>query len=478
MKGNKIIKAGVGYTIGNYLIRGLTFLTIPIFARIMSTSDYGIYNIFIAYEGIFVYLIGFGFETSLKKAYFKYGLNENISKPELSYEGYVSTAVSVIVFNAVIWIALSFIFREQATNLLQLDFPSIIMLMIFSMGNAIVLCYNAHASITYNFKGFVKIAAINAVGNISISILLIHFVFRGQTYIGRMLGSTSVIFLIAVCLWIYFLNSHKPDHLRDYMGWGLKFCLPIMPHGISQVILVNFDRIMIGRMVGSDASGMYSFAYNIFSIIYVTYRSLDPVWGTWFFERMNEGRYKDIKQYSSLYILIVLLISVGIIFVSPELVSLLGSAKYRDSIYCVIPIVAGGFFAFLYSVPCQVEYYREKTNYLAGATVCAALVNIIFNYIFIKMFGYVAAAYTTLITYMLYFLFHFLLAYRIERRQLFSQKTIIFCSIVILIVSGISLITIQHVMIRCVFAVIVLLAILLYVWRENKELLIQYVRRK
>jgi len=32
LKNNKIIKAGLGYTIGNYLIKGLSFLTIPIFA--------------------------------------------------------------------------------------------------------------------------------------------------------------------------------------------------------------------------------------------------------------------------------------------------------------------------------------------------------------------------------------------------------------------------------------------------------------
>lgn len=40
----KVIKAGIGYTVGNYLLKGLSFITIPIFTRIMSTSDYGLYN--------------------------------------------------------------------------------------------------------------------------------------------------------------------------------------------------------------------------------------------------------------------------------------------------------------------------------------------------------------------------------------------------------------------------------------------------
>lgn len=478
MKGNRIIKAGIGYTIGNYLIKGLTFLTIPIFARIMSTADYGTYNIFVAYEGIFIYFIGFGFETSLKKAYFKYGSKDEITQSGLSYAGYTSTIISIIFFNAMFWILIISIFHGQVTRLLRIDYPSTIMLMLFATANAVVLCYNAHASITYNFNGYIKIGAINAVGSITLSILLISFVFQEKTYIGRMLGSTAVIFILSVFILIYFIKSHKPDHIKDYAKWGVKYCLPIIPHGISQVILVNFDRIMIGHMIGSEASGIYSFAYNIFSIVYVTYRSLDPVWGTWFFERMNEGEHHKIKRYSSLYMLIVLFISLVIVLISPELVVLLGSVKYKDSVQCVIPIVAGGFFTFMYSLPCQIEYYREKTKYLAVGTVCTALINIILNYYFIKQFGYVVAAYTTLITYILYFLFHFILAYRIEGEMLFSGKTIIFCSLSILIISSLALATIEYIVIRYILAVLVLLVILLYIWKEHKDVVLHHIYKE
>ena len=32
-KSNKVVKAGIGYVIGNYLLKGLTFFTLPIFTR-------------------------------------------------------------------------------------------------------------------------------------------------------------------------------------------------------------------------------------------------------------------------------------------------------------------------------------------------------------------------------------------------------------------------------------------------------------
>ena len=52
LKKNKVLKAGIGYTIVNYFLKGLGFITVPIFSRLMAVSDYGIYNTFLSYEGM------------------------------------------------------------------------------------------------------------------------------------------------------------------------------------------------------------------------------------------------------------------------------------------------------------------------------------------------------------------------------------------------------------------------------------------
>lgn len=64
--GNAILKAGLGYTIGNYMIKGLTFFSIPIFARLLSPDNYGIYNTYIAYESILCMCVGFTLNTCQK----------------------------------------------------------------------------------------------------------------------------------------------------------------------------------------------------------------------------------------------------------------------------------------------------------------------------------------------------------------------------------------------------------------------------
>ena len=50
----------------------------------------------------------------------------------------------------------------------------------------------------------------------------------------------------------------------------------------------------------------------------------------------------------------------------------------------------------------NVEFYFEEKYNLVGASILAAVVNIVLNYYGIKMFGFVAAGYTTLISYILF----------------------------------------------------------------------------
>ena len=456
MSDNKVVKAGIGYLIANYLIKGITFLTLPIFARLLSTSDFGTYNIFVTYEGILTLLIGLGSYTSFKSARFKYGFKEEKKSNNYCYEEYVSSFLVLIISVTLILYALVVLFNKQATRLLDLDFFSVSMLVFAALGYVILQYYNYDKSLHYDYKGFVKVGAVNGVLSVVLSIIFILYLFDNHKYHGRMLGTTVTLVGISIVLTMIFIRRHRPGNYKEYYKWGLKYSLPIVPHGLSQLILSQFDRIMIKHMVGIAETGLYSFAFNIFSIIEVTHRALDTVWSQWFFERMEKEDYPAIKKYSSMYMLLILCFSVLIMLASPEMVIILGSSKYLESVQCVIPIVAGGFFAFLYSVPCQVEYYREKTQYVAFGTMGAAFINIVLNYIFIKRYGYVAAAYTTLFTYGLYFLFHLLISIKIEGRNLFSTKIILICVVSLLTSTAISIILMKQVIIRWIMIVAIL----------------------
>ena len=416
---SKVLKAGIGYTIGNYLIKGLGFFTIPIFARLMTTEDYGIYNTYAAYDGIFFVIIGLALHSSFKNAKYKY-------KNDL--EKYISSCVGLSIVNLGLWLIIGNIFYFAYSGTIEFSRFIINILILNSYANAIILYFNVYVGLDYHYKLFLKIAAVNAISSVILSIILI--LNLGDGYLGRIWGTAVPAITISIYIICFFFRKAKPQFNKEYWKYALNYSLPIIPHGLSQVVLSQFDRIMITNMVGKVESGVYSFGYNIYTLINVTATALDNVWGPWFYEQMNAKNYIDIRKKSSMYALGMLAFSTIIVFVAPEMVVFLGGSKYSNATYIVIPIVIGGFFSFLYTLPVQVEYFYEKTKFIATGTICAALLNIILNFIFIKHYGYVAAAYTTLITYFLYFVFHYILANIIHKCSIYNTKHMIIISIV------------------------------------------------
>ena len=101
----KVIKAGFGYVLGNYLLKGLSFLSIPIFARLLDAEDYGIYNNFLAYEGILFVLIGWAIHSSYKNANLKF--SQNVASYDLY--AYVSDTIVLVIKTTIIYLILAIV---------------------------------------------------------------------------------------------------------------------------------------------------------------------------------------------------------------------------------------------------------------------------------------------------------------------------------------------------------------------------------
>lgn len=455
---DKVIKAGIGYTIGNYMLKGLSFFTIPIFARMMSTSDYGLFNTYASYDGIFFVLVGLALHSSFKNAKYKY---------ENQFNSFVSSCLVLAIISLLSWLFIGNTFYFAYGKSIGFSRVVINVLLLNSFGNAVIQYYNVYVGIYYKYRDFLKIAVFNALCSLILSIVLIKWCFPSSRYLGRILGTAIPVFVITIYIIIYFFRQSAPAYKKKFWSFATKYSLPIIPHGLSQVVLSQFDRIMITAMIGSSSSGIYSFGYNIYTLIAVTSSSLDNVWSPWFYEKMNAGDIDTIKKQSSKYALGMMLFSVLVMLVSPEIIMLLGTADYSEAVYVVIPIVAGGFFSFLYTLPVQIEYYYEKTKWIAGATFLAAILNIFLNWIYINQFGYIAAAYTTLITYCLYFVFHYIVAIRIAKKKIFNGRTIACLSVCVIVGAGSALLLIPVVIVRWAIAIVLLVILLTWI---NKEI--------
>lgn len=403
----KVIKAGIGYTIGNVLVRGLSFLTLPIFSRLLSTSDYGLYSSYITYENIFYVVIGLVLHNSLKSAKVEFG-DERIDE-------YTSTVVLLPIAFTVVLSIVGYLFRFSISNLLGITSNVIVLMILQAWAASVLTLYNNRIAIDYSAKRYLIITIVNSLSNVVVSLFLIVFIYKENPYIGRVLGT----FIPAQCIALYILyalfKKAKPRMEKQYCAFGIRYSLPLIPHGLSQVVLSQFGKIVILKTIGSDAAGIYGFAYTIASIPQILAASLDTAYSPWFFETYKRGDYALIREKTKQYIVLFSTITIGIVLASPEIILLMGSKAYLSSRRIVGPAIIGVYFTFLYGVVANIEYYYKKTKFIAIGTALAALINIVLNVLTVKQFGYEIAVYVNVVTYVLYFIFHLLIARTISR---------------------------------------------------------------
>lgn len=139
------------------------------------------------------------------------------------------------------------------------------------------------------------------------------------------------------------------------------------------------------------------------------------------------------------------------------------------------PVACAVFFKFLYPLFSNVEFYYEKTGFVMVASCIGAVANIILNYIFIPIFGYLAAGYTTLFCYILYSFAHYVFQRKVLRdvgieQPIFDLKYILLFSSVILVIMVLLLFLYRNYWIRY-GAALVLGIVFIVVIRKNKGIL-------
>ena len=143
----------------------------------------------------------------------------------------------------------------------------------------------------------------------------------------------------------------------------------------------------------------------------------------------------------------------GLIIVSPEILKILASKSYWEGIKLIPIIIVANFLFFAYNIYSNLEHYYKKSNQITALTILAAVLNLVLNYIFIPKFGYVAAAFTTAISYFVIFILHSIYSKTLNS-NVFSIKMFILPIIEIFIFCALFYLLTDHAIIRWAVAII------------------------
>ncbi len=421
-----VIRAGVWYTISAFFTKGVAFITTPIFARLLSSNEYGEFSNFIAWSGMILIIATMDMHATVNRARYDY---ENL-------DGYLSSvAITGTIATTVLW-GIVQLFPDFFCKFFSMKMSYINVLFITTMVSPALSLFQAKNRIHYKYKTYVALSFGSVFFSTLISLILVLLMQDKLT--ARILGLKGTVFIIDLCVYAYIIYKGRQFKWSE-SKYALLICLPLIPHLLSKYILNQSDRIMIKQFCGASDAGLYSLAYTCAMIPMMLVNATYIAWSPWTAEQIHAENFEKIRKASYYYIGLFYLIIVTIFLTGPEVIYFFGGKQYMVAANILPPVVMGVAFQFLCNLYIALEQFAKKTVGMALATVVTALINIGLNWIFIPRYGYIAAAYTTLSGYAVLLILHYFLAKRTGYLQAYDTRFISWTLILCFAVMGLVL---------------------------------------
>lgn len=408
---SQALKAGGWYVISSIVVKSVAFLSIPIFTRLMTTEEFGVVATFVSWCGI---LSTF---TSLNLSY-------SIGRAKLDFPGLLNTYVgsmqtlSLLFTGLLSFVGLIFIYETSA--FFNMSIPFTVLLLLYLLFTPIINFVQNKYRYEYKYKQNIVIAWFVSFGTVALSLILILIVPGDKAFL-RVLGMVIPNIILSLYLWSISLKTKSISFNKNYWKYGLTLSVPLVIHTVCMNLLGQSDRIFISSICGDSETGIYSLVYSYGLILSVVTSAIADGWLPWFHDNYYVGRYELINDYSRKLVILGCGLGLFSILLAPEAIVILGGYDYLEGLVCVPPIVLGVVCQYIYTHYVNIELHLKKTKFVSLGTSLAAIINIMLNYFFIPVFGFSAAAFTTLFSYLVLMILHFLITRLVLKIKLYND---------------------------------------------------------
>lgn len=440
------VKAGLWFTFCNFILKGISFITMPIFTRIMSKSAYGDYS---TYTSWYNFLLIF---TSLHLSY--YVFSKGMVKFEEDRDEFVISLQSLSTITTIVFFALYFFYHKQIDKYTGLEFPLMLCMFLHLFFIPSIEYWTARKRFEYDYVKVVFVSITVALLDPAIGIALIKL-FK-DAVLARALSAAAVVCCFGIFLYVSILHKGKKLFSIKYWKYALAFNIPLIPHFLSTTVLSQADRIMITKMLGSEQTALYSVAYALGMITLLFSQAIQQAMLPWQYTKLKRKQYDDLTRIPTATLVFLAGIISLLMSFAPELLWIVAPTSYQAAVWAIPPVCGAVFFMYLFNIFANIEYYFEETKYVAIASIAAAGLNILLNWLFIPVFGYTAAGYTTLFCYIMLALCHFVCMKIICKKhsfniRIYDEKAILVISASILFLNFLLMFLYRSTVLRYIF---------------------------
>ena len=385
----KLGKNILSLTIGNFASKLLSFLFVPFYTAVLSTSEYGTADL----VSTTVTLLFPFFSLIICESMMRFAL-DNVEKKEKVYQ----IGMFVWLAGTVVFLCLSPLL--QVVDALKEHWLLVILYYI---------SYSLNQNISYYTRGDERIVLYTFSGIIATAMtIILNLVFLLWFKIGikgYLLSSiiasfiSSAIMIIGGGYYKYKLYIKSID--KDLFKHMLCYSVPMIPNSASWWISNSSDKYILIAFAGVSVNGIYSVAYKIPTIITIITGIFATAWRISAVERFgSEESRRFYSDVYGMYVTLTICIASVLMVINKPLSSFLYSKDFYQA-WRFVPVLLIAavihaycdFFGTIYTS-------AMKTKMLFYSTVVGALTNIILNLVLIPHFSALGAAIATMLSYL------------------------------------------------------------------------------
>lgn len=395
-KNSKLFKDTLIYSASNALFTGLPLLLMPFLVSVLSPEDYGIIDLYRSLTMVFIAILGLSTVQAIARFY--YDLDENdFRKFTSSIIGFHFLVSSIVLLILTI---ISFFIHSYIISLLFMC----VLYFLFNQVSETLLTI-------FRIKGkpikFLYLRLTMVIFDLLL-LFVLHFVFFKFDWTYRVIPNITTAILLGLASLFILKKQYGITIMlhKKLLVDALVFSSPLVIHMLGGYILNIGDRFFITHYLGEAKLGAYSVAYQIGMVVSFFYTSFNLAWTPIFFELMNKKQSDKIRRVKNMVYIGIPILGVlsvcGWLFLSTFITNL---EKYNVKLELVIVITIAYIFLSFYKFNSNYFFYAKKTKTLAIITATTSVVCIVAYVFTIPIMGLMGAAWSTLFTFILMFVF-------------------------------------------------------------------------
>lgn len=446
-------------TISNFGGRLLTFLLIPLYTKYLTTSEYGIYDLYTATVELLIPIL----PVCIFDAVQRFSLNKDSNKSDIFTVGFRNMLKSILIFSLLILINYTFkIFAE-------LNKYPLYLLLFFISDNFYTYFSNVSKGLD-NIKDYAVCGFINSATTLLLNILFLTVFHMGID--GYFLANILSYFIagfylmIKVKIWNY-LKLHLSN--KNQKSEMINYSKHLVLSSISWWINNSIDRYFIIWLLGTAENGIYSVAYKIPTIINVVQSIFNQAWTLSAVKEFDNRKDDFYSNTYKNYMLLLIFSCSGLIIFDQLIAKIIYSSDFYIAWKYVPFLLISAVFSALNSFIESIFAASMDSKIIAQTTILGAVINIILNLILIHSIGTMGAAISTMISYFAMWIFKLIKAKKIVNISVNPIKAS--ASVIILLIQSILIIYTTNNLIKYSFVIILFFVIALINIKDLKVLI-------